>query len=264
MSYIEKKYRNKISEVFEELSKLDKDILELLKHKSIKHSDKIAKLCALCNKNVNQILGVYYPEIKDMNDKLDIKSTLKFYYDLIDKLTDFIRNVENYQKIDEKYYENLIKFLNDKDKLISEKYREICINELTAFYDPNTRESLEKILAEKIEKKNREYFSIGPLEQEIKKIGKIAGADMISILNFEDMQIRDFKLIDNPRTIIHYTMFSQDEQKLKSIGKELKQYLNSKGYEAVVLILELNDLATEREILAGSIITDAKLLSDNR
>jgi len=264
MSYIEKKYRNKISEIFDDLSNLDKEILELLNYKSIKYSDKIAKLCALSNKKVNQILRIYYPEIKNMNDKLDIKSTLKFYYDLIDKLTDFIRNIENYQKIDEKYYENLIKFLNDKDKLISEKYREICINELTAFYDPNTRDSLEKILAEKLEKKNREYFSIGPLEQEIKKIGKIAGAEMISILNFEDMHISDFKLIENPRTIIHYTIFSQDEQKLKSIGKELKQYLNSKGYEAVVLILELNELATEREVLAGSIITDAKLLSDNR
>ncbi|MFX1358147.1 MAG: hypothetical protein ACFFA8_12815 [Promethearchaeota archaeon] len=263
MSYIEKKYKNKILEIFQELANLVNDIIDLLKYKSIKNADKIAKLCALCNKNVNQITRIYYPEIKEMNDKLDIKSSLKFYYDLIDKLTDFIRNVETFQKLDEKYYDNLIKFLNSKDNLISEKYRKICTNELTAFYDPNTRQNLEKILAEKIEKKNREFFSIGPLEEEIRKIGKIAGAEMISILNFEEMRIRDFKLIENPRTIIHYTIFSQDEQKLKFIGKELKQYLNSKGYEAVVLILELNNLATKREVLAGSIITDAKLLSDN-
>ncbi|MFX0058652.1 MAG: hypothetical protein ACFE85_14610 [Candidatus Hodarchaeota archaeon] len=264
MSYIEKKYRNKISEIFEDLSNIDNDILELLNYRSIKYADKIAKLCALCNKSVNQILKVFYPEIKNMNDKLDIKSTLKFYYDLIDKLTDYIRNVENFQKLDDKYYNALINFIKEKDLLISGKYRQICTNELTAFYDPSTRETLEKILTEKIEKKSREYFAMGPLEQEIKKIGKIAGADIVSILMVEDMHIREFKIIENPRTVIHYSVFSQDEEKLKSIGKELKQYLNSKGYEAAILLVELTDLITEREALTGSIITDADLLADNR
>jgi hypothetical protein len=264
MSYIEKKYKNKILEIFQELANLDNDILELLNHRSVKFANKIAKLCALCNRNVNQILRIYYPEIKEMNDKLTIKSTLKFYYDLIDKLTDFIRNVENFQKIDDKYYNAIIDFIKEKSNLISGKYRIICTNELTAFYDPNTRETLEKILREKFEKKSREYFAMGPLEEEIKKIGITAGADEVSILSPDDIKISEFKIIDNPRTLIHYSVFSKDEEKLKSIGKELKKYLNSKGYEAAILLVELNDLATYRESLTGSIITNAKLLADNR
>jgi len=99
MSYIEKKYRNKITEVFDDLSAIEQDILRLLTHKSIKFSDKIAKLCALCTKMVNLILKKYYPEIKQINDKLRIKSRLKFYYDLIDKLTHYIRCVEEFQKL---------------------------------------------------------------------------------------------------------------------------------------------------------------------
>ena len=93
MSYIEKKYKSNIFEVFKELSELEKDILNLLHHKSISYTDKIAKLCALCNKKINIILSKYYSEIKNIDDKLDIKVFLKFYYDLIDKLTDLVRNV---------------------------------------------------------------------------------------------------------------------------------------------------------------------------
>ena len=59
MSYIEKKYRNKITEVFDDLSAIEQDILRLFAAKSIKFSDKIAKLCALCTKNVNLILRKY-------------------------------------------------------------------------------------------------------------------------------------------------------------------------------------------------------------
>jgi hypothetical protein len=68
MSYIEKKYNNKISEVFDDLTKLEQDILKLFNYKSIKYSEKVAKLCALSNKNINLILKKYYPEIKQISE----------------------------------------------------------------------------------------------------------------------------------------------------------------------------------------------------
>ena len=135
MSYIEKKYNTKISEIFDDLSAIEQDILQLFTYKSIEYSDKIAKLCALCTKKINLILKKYYPEIKEIDDKLKIKSRLKFYYDLIDRLTHFIRSVEEFQKLDDKYYETIIDFIEDKENLISGKYTEISSNELTVFYD---------------------------------------------------------------------------------------------------------------------------------
>jgi len=45
MSYIEKKYSRKITEVFDDLSGIEQDILRLFTNKSIEFSDKIAKLC---------------------------------------------------------------------------------------------------------------------------------------------------------------------------------------------------------------------------
>ncbi|MFX1260203.1 MAG: hypothetical protein ACFFAN_20320, partial [Promethearchaeota archaeon] len=139
MSYIEKKYLNKIKEIFEkELPPLEEYLIELLNKKSIKVIDNVAKVCADFNKNINLILKKYYPEISgymDMDEKLKIKCFLKFYYDLIDKLTDLIRNIENFQKIDENYYNFIIDFIEEKENLISGKYRLICLQELSAFYD---------------------------------------------------------------------------------------------------------------------------------
>ncbi len=71
MSYIEKKYLDNIKEIFDQLTSLDKKVLELITHKSVKHGDEVAKICGDINKKVNTILGKYYPEIKDMNDKLE-------------------------------------------------------------------------------------------------------------------------------------------------------------------------------------------------
>jgi hypothetical protein len=92
MSYIEEKYAEKIFTILDNLSFVEHDIRELLGEKTIKHSDKIATLCAKCNKDLNLILKKYYPEIKSLEYKLQIKSQMKFYFELIDKLTDFIRN----------------------------------------------------------------------------------------------------------------------------------------------------------------------------
>ncbi len=100
------------------------------------------------------------------------------------------------------------------------------------------------------------------MEEEIKKIGKIAGADLTRIYTADSIRMQDFKIIDNPRSVINYSIFSEDEDKLKSIGKELRDYLISKGYEAVVLLVELTDLTTNSESLMANIITDAKLLPD--
>ena len=64
MSYIEKKYYNKINEIFESLSTLDNSLLNQLSKKSVKNINEIAKLCAKFNHNVNLILKKYYLEIK--------------------------------------------------------------------------------------------------------------------------------------------------------------------------------------------------------
>ncbi len=261
MSYIEKKYNNKISEVFDDLTKLEQDILELFSYKSIKYSEKVAKLCALSNKNINLILKKYYPEIKQISDKLRIKSRLKFYYDLIDKLTHYIRCVEEFQKLDDQYYETIIDFINEKENLISGKYKEISSNELTVFYDKKTREDLERVLIEKVESRSRQFFTFGALEEELKKIARIAGADEVAIHNNEEILNRA-EFINNPNAIIHYSVYSTDEELLKKIGRELKEYLISKGYEAIILILEVADLTLEQEFLAGSIITNANLNPD--
>ncbi len=261
MSYIEKKYRTKITEVFDDLSTIERDILRLFTNKSIEFSDKIAKLCALCTKKVNLILKKYYPEIKQIDDKLRIKSQLKFDFDLIDKLTHYIRCVEEFQKIDDQYYETIIDFIEEKENLIAGKYRDISSRELTVFYDKKTREDLERVLIEKLESGSTQFFTFGSLEAELKKIARIAGADSISIIDNEEI-IKRSEFINNPKAIIHYSVFSTDEELLKTIGRELKEYLVSKGYEAIILLLEISDYSTDRDYLTGSVITNAKLVSD--
>ncbi|MCK4779278.1 MAG: hypothetical protein KAT57_03785, partial [Candidatus Lokiarchaeota archaeon] len=79
MSYIEKKYRLKINEIFEDLPILENYLIELLNRNSVKVINEIASVCAKFNKGINLILKKYYPEIKEMKDKLEIKSFLKFY-----------------------------------------------------------------------------------------------------------------------------------------------------------------------------------------
>lgn len=263
MSYIEKKYLDRISDIFrKELPQWEEYLLELFRKKSITISDNVAKVCAEVNKNINLILKKYYPEINEIDDKLEIKSQLKFYYDLLDKLTDFIRNIESFQKLDERYFDLIIDFINDKDNLISGKYKAICRQELTAFYDKRSRENLEKILAEKFERGERQFFATGPLEEEIKKIGKAAGANQVSIFSAKERNMEEFYVINNPKSIINYTILSNDEEELKKIGKDIRTFLRSKGHEAELLIVEFSDIITEREGLIGTIITDAELLHD--
>ena len=262
MSYIEEKYTKKINEILDNLVTIEEDLKGLLSERSIKNSDKIAQLCAYCNKDINLILKKFYPEVKNLDSKLEIKSRMKFYYDLIDKLTDFIRKIDEFKKLDEKYFDALIEFIEDKSVLIREKYTPIVKNELTAFYDKKSRENLEKILEEKLTQKEHQFFTMGPLEEEIKKIGRIKGASEVIIFSTEQIKMKDLKLIKNPNTIIQYSVDSTDDEKLKSVGYELRDLLISKGYEAVILLVELVDLDSDTEGLMGNILTDAKLLPD--
>jgi hypothetical protein len=246
MSYIEKKYKNNIFDIFNELSELEKDILNLLNHKSISYTDKIAKLCALCNKKINIVLKKFYPEIKNIDDKLSIKVYLKFYYDLIDKLTDLVRNVEQFQKIDENYYKTIIDFIINKEILIKGKYRDICTKELTSFYDKETRTQIEKILIQKIENKNREFFSMGPLEEEIKKLARSFGATNVLIKRAED---REKELMSDAYSVIAYEIESGvNSVGIQEIGRRIKDFLESKKYLVIVQ--------------PSYIITNAKLLPD--
>jgi hypothetical protein len=246
MSYIERKYNSKIKEVFEQLSTLDDNLLTQLSKKSVKNINEIAKLCADFNHNINLILKKYYPEIKTMDDKLEIKSKLKFYYDLIFYLTDLVRNIENFQKIDQEYYDKLIEFIHDKNNLISGKYRAICAQELTAFYDQNSRKNLEQILIDKIEGKSRNYFTFGSLEEEIKKIAIVAGANSVVITAADTLSKEDF---ESAKSIVLYEISDdQDYRDLVKIGEEIKKFLDSKNYDSIIK----NDI----------VITNAKLLPD--
>jgi hypothetical protein len=246
MSYIEKKYYIKIREIFEQLTILDDSLLDQLNKRSVKKINEIAKLCAHFNHYVNVILKRYYPEIKNMEEKLEIKSTLKFYYDLIFKLTDLVRQIENYQKIDQEYYDKLKEFINEKESLISGKYRNICTQELTAFYDKNSRDQLEKVLIEKIERKSRQYFTIGSLEEEVKKIAIVAGASSVIISVADSLSKED---LETAQSIIMYDITEhQDYTELNKIGEELKNFLESKNYSCI--------------IKNAIVITDAKLLPD--
>ena len=246
MSYIEKKYRLKINEIFEDLPILENYLIELLNRNSVKVIDEIANVCAKFNKSINLILKKYYPEIKEMKDKLEIKSFLKFYYELIAKLTDLIRNIENFQKIDPEYYDKLIEFIDNKKTLINGKYKAICAKELTAFYDPTSRANLEKIISDKFLMESKQYFTFGSLEEEIKKIAKIAGANQVLILPVEESYRKE---LESAESIISYTVLDdKDKTILHKIGTELKQYLESKNYNVVVK--------------PSFIITNAKLFSD--
>lgn len=247
MSYIEKKYSNKIKETFKAQSDLETALLIELNRKSVKNINEIAKLCANFNHNINIILKKYYPEIKEMKEKLAIKSNLKFYYDLIDKLTDLVRNIENFRKIDPEYYDKLIEFIDNKQNLIEGKYRVICSRELTAFYDPTSRENLEKILLEKLTMKNQQYFTFGALEEEIKKIARLAGAYSISILPTNESNLQELESANS--IIIFNTSDQEDKEKLNNIGIEIKKFLESKKFQVL--------------LKSGLIITNAILLSND-
>ncbi|MFX0141276.1 MAG: hypothetical protein ACFFDN_46985 [Candidatus Hodarchaeota archaeon] len=247
MSYIEKKYNRKINEIFEDLPSLENYLIKLLSRNSVKVVDEVASVCAKFNRNINLILKKYYPEIKEMKDKLEIKSYLKFYYDLIDKLTDLVRNIENFQKIDPEYYNKLIEFINDKENLINGKYKTICARELTAFYDPSSRENLEKIILEKFEKRSKQYFTFGSLEEEIKKIAKIAGAEDVSISPADNIAMVE---LEGAASLISFNTSNEEEkEKLNLIGNEIRLFLESKKYQVLVR--------------PGLIITNAKLLPND-
>ncbi|MFW9825550.1 MAG: hypothetical protein ACFFE4_21590 [Candidatus Thorarchaeota archaeon] len=246
MSYIEKKYYTKIQEIFENLIILEKSLLDQLEKRSVKNINEVAKLCASFNHSINIILKRYYPEIKGMSDKLTIKSVLKFYYDLIYKLTDLVRHIENFRKIDQEYYDKLIEFIKEKNNLISGKYKRISTQELTAFYDQNSRSNLEKVLLEKIERKSRQYFTFGSMEEEIKKIAAMSGAESVIIMTADQLSKEE---LESAKSIIIFDIGElQDFKDLKMIGNEIKKYLESKNYKCIVK----ND----------TVITNAKLLPD--
>lgn len=246
MSYIEKKYYSKIQEIFESLLILENSLLDQLERRSVKNINEIAKLCSNFNRSINLVLKKYYPEIKGMGDKLTIKSVLKFYYDLIHKLTDLVRNIENFRKIDQEYYDKLIEFINEKNNLISGKYKRISAQELTAFYDQNSRNNLEKVLLEKIERKSRQYFTFGSLEEEIKKIAALSGAESVIIMVADQLAKEE---LESAQSIIMFDISEeQDFRELQKVGEDLTRYLESKEFTCV--------------IKHGIVITDAKLLPD--
>ncbi len=260
MSYIEKKYKDKIAEVFLEITELEKKLVETLSKQSLKEADNIGKLCAGCNKHINIILKKYYPEIVQISDKLEIKSRLMFYYDLIDKLSTLIRAFENFQKVDPAYYEKIVEFINDKEVLVAGKYKAISTQELTAFYDPQSRKHLEQILMQKLATKEREFFTFGSLEQEIKKIAKVVGATGVRIRSISSLDESDREeaknSVSSPQSIVKFEVDLEEKRvrellsnkdfkslkkldaetkdKLIQIYNELKKYLESKQHEVVL------------------------------
>jgi hypothetical protein len=230
----------KINSIFGRLSDLERELLRLIGGKEVD----IANITASFNNAINVILKEHYPNIKDLDEKLEIRANLKYYYDLMKILMEIFKNVELYEKIDEKYFDDLHEFIADKEILIAGKYKSISAYELSAFYDENTRDKLESILAAKFEARSRQFFTIGPLEEEIKKIAKVAGADEVEI-----SPIVGKKPFRSARSLIRFDVESEDKrQKLEIIGQELKKYLESKNYRV--------------KFRTNSIFTDAQLLSD--
>jgi len=301
MSYIENKYRTKIFEIFDELSNLDNDLLEQLNKKHVKFINEIAKLCGDLNRHVNLILRKYYPEIKKMEEKLRIQSALKFYYDLINKLTALIKYLENYREIDEDIYISLVEFVEDKDNLIKGKYKEISSQELANFYDQDVRKKIENVLVTKIMQSRRNFRGYNSIEHEIKKIAKIEGTDLISIYSFSDL-LQSFKdpplLSNSAQSIIRFavgladdiirqdlTEIEEDEysrhkdeqsQKLKQIADKIIGFLISKNHKSVQLTEKENKEITRyrnktisppkkiKLSYTTSIITTAKLIPDKQ
>lgn len=225
MSYIEEKYNKVINEIFEGLKESELNLINLFERKSLGIADEVAKICAATTKQINLILKKYYPEIIKMDYKIEIKSSLKFYFDLIDKLTDFIRHCEQLDRIDENYYDVVLKFLKEKDSLIAGKYRNIVTQELTNFYDEKSRNVLEKIIAQKFALRERNFFMFANLEEEIRKVAKLAGADYIRILKADDQAKT---LLDSAKSIIRF--YVEDDEKSNYVKKEIRDFLESKNY----------------------------------
>ena len=93
---------------------------------------------------------------------------------------------------------------------------------------------------------DKQYFTIGSLEEELKKIAKIAGASRVSIIHVEES---DKKKMESAESIISYSVLDdKDIKNMSKIGIELKQFLEAKNYKV------------QRK--PGIIITNAKLLFD--
>ncbi len=245
MSYIEKKFKNEITLVFEELSSMEKGLMELLKEKSLQKVEEIAKVCSELVKKINLILKKFYPEIKDMEDKIIIKSSLRFYYDLIEKLTTYIRHVENFRQIDENVLNSLKEHVQEKKKLINGKFKELATRELTTFYNPKARKELESILEDKIRTKEREFFTFGTFEQEIKKKARLAGATEIMIFTASS---EEREKINFAQSLIHFKINKNDDDLLEKVGNEIQSFLLSKGYKV--------------KLDRDKLFTDARLLPD--
>jgi hypothetical protein len=279
MSYIEEKYYDKILKTFEGLTGLQDKLVEIFEEKSIKRAEEIAKHCSQANKKINLILKKYYPEIKDIDKKLNIKSNLKFYFDLIDKLTDFIRHVENFNKIDDQYFEVMVEFLKNRDSLIEGKYKTLATQELTTFYDKQSRANLEKILEYKLDIHEKNFFTFGSLEQEIKKIGKFKGADFIKVYSMKNFS-NEMKSVKNSKyeqlnSIIQFGIFmdvdkvtsfvknglheqfssykEKNMNKLFNIGEEIIDFLKSKNYKAKNLVENIQELKVVKKPVKSSV-----------
>lgn len=257
VSFIEKRNREQIHQIFEQLKPIEDTVADLLSQHSLKVVDDVATNCATINKNVNDVLKLY-PEIKDMGEKIEIKAILQFYYDCIDKLIDFVRHVEQFDKLHEDYYDAIVDFVEEKEDLIKIKYKPIATQELIAFYDEGKRNALESILEDKLTNKDHEFFTFGSLEQEIKKIARTAGADLVSILSAKSLKdsglFDPLDLLEGAKSIISYAIAysgntlrraelrgenESDEflnihfERFIAVNKELHDYIASKKYKTV-------------------------------
>jgi hypothetical protein len=139
-----------------------------------------------------------------------------------------------------------MEFIDEKEILINGKYKDICTQELTAFYDKNSRDNLERVLIEKIERKSRQYFTFGSLEEEIKKRAMITGASSV-VISVADKLSKE--VLVNAQSIIIFDIDDdQDFTTLTKIGEEIRTFLESKSYEC--------------SVKNGTLITNAKLLPD--
>lgn len=101
-----------------------------------------AGLVARYSQEINAMLKIY-PNKQIWEEKIDIKSELKFSYDFLNMLVNIIRKLELNVHLDVQTLNQAIEYINNREQLIKSTYRSLAIEELESFFDPQIRERLE-------------------------------------------------------------------------------------------------------------------------
>jgi hypothetical protein len=126
-------------------NRLDKDQLIL----SDEIQNQYASLVAAYSRQINVSLKEY-PSIEERNTKIQAKAILKYAYDYLHLLLELTKRIEKQSIMDLEIQSLIIKYSDEKVKLIESVYYDQAENEIKIFYDPKIREALERDLSKRI------------------------------------------------------------------------------------------------------------------